>query len=189
MQFNNPASTKKLETKNMPTQSITNSINRSPWRRAFLFIPLVLVCAAAYGPAPALRAQQPSAFTLSSATRHGLPRLPGRVAPSRDAAQTLTSPLATPAWSSNFRAAYRTSPDIGITGHSAVYDQATNTMIVFGGFAIASIFGDTNAVVLYAPANGDGLYSTLIANGTAGSPVARDSHTAVYDSANNRMTG
>ena len=71
MQFNNPASTKKLETKNMATQSITNSINRSPWRRAFLFIPLVLVCAAAYGPAPALRAQQPSAFTLSSATRHG----------------------------------------------------------------------------------------------------------------------
>src|SRR6266446_6878918 len=134
-----------------------------------------------------LRAQDPSAFTLSSAARHGLPRLPGRVAPSRDAAQTLTSPLATPAWSSNFRAAYRTSPDIGITGHSAVYDQATNTMIVFGGFAIASIFGDTNAVVLYAPANGDGLYSTLIANGTAGSPAARDSHTAVYDSANNRM--
>ena len=71
-----------------------------------------------------------------------------------------------------------------------MYDQATNTMIVFGGFAVsASIFGDTNAVVLYAPANGDGLYSTLIANGTAGSPVARDSHTAVYDSANNRMTG
>src|SRR5437016_968867 len=102
-----------------------------------------------------LRAQEPSALTLSSAARHGLPRLPGRVALGSDAAQTLTSPLATPAWSSNFRAAYRTSPDIGVTGHSAVYDQATNTMIVFGGFAVsASIFGDTNAVVLYAPANG-----------------------------------
>src|SRR5438128_9339259 len=48
---------KKLETKNMTTQSITNSINRSPWRRAFLFIPLVLVCAAVYGPAPAVCAQ------------------------------------------------------------------------------------------------------------------------------------
>ena len=86
-----------------------------------------------------LRGQQPSAFPLSPATRHGLPRLPGRVAPGSDAAQTLTSPLVTPAWSSNFRAAYRTSPDIGFTGHSAVYDQATNTMIDFGGFAIASI--------------------------------------------------
>src|SRR2546421_3539949 len=157
----------------MTTQSITNSINRSSWRRASLFIPLLLVCAAAYGPAPA-----------AYAMRHGLLSLPGRVAPGGDAPQTLISPLATPTWSSNFRAAYRTSPDIGFTGHSAVYDQATNTMIVFGGFAIASIFGDTNAVVLYAPANGDGLYSTLIANGTAGSPAARDSHTAVYDSAN-----
>ena len=32
----------------MTTQSITGSINRSPWRRALLLIPLVLVCAAAY---------------------------------------------------------------------------------------------------------------------------------------------
>src|SRR5437899_11970846 len=32
----------------MTTQFITNSINRSLWRRAFLLIPLVLVCAAAY---------------------------------------------------------------------------------------------------------------------------------------------
>ena len=55
-----PSLNKKLETKNMTTQSITNSINRSPWRRAFLLIPLVLVCAAAYGPAPVAYAQ---AFT------------------------------------------------------------------------------------------------------------------------------
>jgi len=41
----------------MTTQSITDSINRSPWRRAFLLIPLVLVCAAAYGPAPVACAQ------------------------------------------------------------------------------------------------------------------------------------
>jgi len=41
----------------MTTQSITNWINRSPWRRAFLFISLVLVCAAAYGPAPVAYAQ------------------------------------------------------------------------------------------------------------------------------------
>jgi len=41
----------------MTTQSITNSINRSPWRRAFLLIPLVLVCVAAYGPTPVACAQ------------------------------------------------------------------------------------------------------------------------------------
>src|SRR5713101_9495189 len=41
----------------MTTQSIQNSINRSPWRRAFLLIPLVLVCAVAYGPAPVACAQ------------------------------------------------------------------------------------------------------------------------------------
>lgn len=140
---------------------------------------LLVVC----GSVP-LRAQQPSGFTLSPATRHGLPRLPGRVAPGSDAAQTLTSPLATPHWTSNFRATL----DTALVTPSAVYDQATNTMIVFGGLdAIGLAFGDTNAVLLYAPATGDGLWSTLIANGTAGSPAARDSHTAVYDSANNRM--
>src|SRR6266566_9066510 len=43
-----PSLNKKIRTKNMTTQSITNSVNRSPWRRAFLLIPLVLVCAAAF---------------------------------------------------------------------------------------------------------------------------------------------
>ena len=124
-----------------------------------------------------LRAQQPSAFTLSPATRHGLPSLPGRVAPGSDGA-----PVTTPHWTSNFRSTH----DTGLEGQSAVYNQPTNTMIVFGGLSIAG-FDDTNAVLLYAPATGDGLWSTLIPNGTAGSPAARDSHTAVYDSANNWM--
>src|SRR5713101_5325182 len=125
-----------------------------------------------------LRAQQPSAFTLSPATRHGLPSLPGRVAPGSDGA-----PVTTPHWTSNFRSTH----DTGLEGQSAVYNQPTNTMIVFGGLSIAG-FDDTNAVLLYAPATGDGLWSTLIPNGTAGSPVARDSHTAVYDPATNVMT-
>src|SRR6266566_7377426 len=43
-----PSLNKKIRTKNMTTQFITNSVNRSLWRRAFLLIPLVLVCAAAY---------------------------------------------------------------------------------------------------------------------------------------------
>src|SRR6266849_2466254 len=156
----------------MTTLSIKNSINRPPWWRAFLFIPLVLVCAAAYGPAPA-----------AYATPHILPRLPGPVAPGSDATQTLISPATTPAWTSNFRSTFHT----GLEALEAVYDQATKTMIVFGGLDAGLGGADTNAVLLYAPANGDGLWSTLIANGAPGSPAARDAHTAVYDSANNRM--
>src|SRR6266704_3414797 len=80
-----------------------------------------------------VRAQQPSAFTSSSATRHGQPRLPGPVAPGSAAAQTLITPVATPAWTSNFRSTFHT----GLEALEAVYDQATNTMIVFGGLDIA----------------------------------------------------
>lgn len=74
-------------------------------------------------------------------------------------------------------------------GHIAgqVYDPATNTMIVFGGFD-AGLAGElTNAVLLLANANGSGTWSTLIDNGAIGSPTARAGHTAVDDSANNRM--
>ena len=141
---------------------------------------LLVVCSSVQ-----LRAQQPSAFTSSSANAHILPRLPGSVAPGSDAAQSLISPVATPNWTSNFRGA-PFDAFVGVEGHSSVYDQATNTMIVFGGLSVLG-FDDTNAVFLYAPANGDGFWSTLIPNGAAGSPVARDSHTAVYDSANNRL--
>jgi galactose oxidase-like protein len=88
-----------------------------------------------------------------------------------------------PQWSSGFEA----SASTGLEGHTAVYDQASNTMIVFGGLASGLAFNDTNAVTLFAPATGAGLWSTLIANGTTGSPSARNSHSAVYDSANNRM--
>jgi galactose oxidase-like protein len=138
---------------------------------------LLVIC----GSVP-LRAQQPSAFTSSSARPRVLPRLPGPVVSDGDVAQALMSPVATPNWSSNFRFTH----DTGLEAQSAVYDQSTNTMIVFGGLSING-FADTNAVLLYAPASIDGVWSTLIANGTAGSPPARDSHTAVYDSVNNRM--
>jgi len=129
-----------------------------------------------------LSAQQPPSLTSSSDRPRVLPRLLGAVPPDSDAAQSLISPVATSNWTSNFRFTH----DTGLEAHSAVYDQATNTMIVFAGLSING-FADTNAVLLYTPATGDGLWSTLIANGTSGSPAARDSHTAVYDSANNRM--
>lgn len=93
-----------------------------------------------------------------------------------------TSP-GTPHWSSDFKFLTAT----GLEGHTAVYDQATNTMIVFAGLSAAVAFDNTNAVLLNNPATASGLWTTLIANGTAGSPPARDSHSAVYDSVNNRM--
>ena len=44
MQFNNPASTKEIKTKDMTTLTKTNSIHRSPPRRALLLIPLAFLC-------------------------------------------------------------------------------------------------------------------------------------------------
>src|SRR5450631_28877 len=125
-------------------------------------------------------------FTLGAMgyTPRGLAGFPGRVAQGSDAAE-FPSGSAKPQWSTNFRFTH----DTLLEAQSAVYDQATATMIVFGGLGAFSdlSFTDTNAVLLLAPANGNGNWTTLIANGTAGSPAARDSHSAVYDSANNRM--
>jgi len=109
-------------------------------------------------------------------------RLRNRAANGSGAAEALTAP-GTPHWSTD----YKFLDETGLEGHSAVYDQTTNTMIVFAGLSAALAFEDTNAVLLNTPVTGSGLWSTLIANGTAGSPPARDSHSAIYDSANNRM--
>src|SRR5438128_10505369 len=135
-----------------------------------LLITLLLAC---FGLSPA-----------AQATRHSLPRLPAPVATGSDAAaRTLINPVTTPQWTSSFN--YTT--DTALAAASAVYDPATNTMMVFGGLDWGMEGSDTNAVLLYAPANGNGNWTTLIANGALGSPPARDFHTAVYDSANNRM--
>src|SRR5215471_19075613 len=133
-------------------------------------ISVLLVC----GSIP-LAAQPPVSF----ARLRGL--LPGRAVADNAPAPGSTS--ATPNWSSGFKFI---DPSV-LEGHSAVYYQPTNTMIVFGGLSAALGFTDTNAVLLNAPATGSGLWSILIANGTAGAPPARDSHSAVYDSVNNRM--
>ena len=92
-------------------------------------------------------------------------------------------PPVTAQWSSTFNSTTHT----GLTAPAADYDPATNTMMVFGGYDWGLGGADTNAVLLYAPANGAGNWTTLIANGSAGAPAARDRHSAVYDSANNRM--
>ena len=109
-------------------------------------------------------------------------RAPGATIGEENGAEQVLS-TSKPAWTyfSQF------TPDTGLAEQSSVYDPGTNIMIVFGGFDAGLGEVDTNAVLLRANANGSGNWSTLIANGTAGSPPARDAHTAVYDAANNRM--
>ena len=76
-------------------------------------------------------------------------------------------------------------PDERFAG-AAVYDSPTNSMIVFGGFGSAGVVND---VLSLSKANGNGAsaWTTVIPNSAAGSPAARDFHTAVYDSSNSRM--
>ncbi len=69
---------------------------------------------------------------------------------------------------------------------SAVYDSTTNTLIVFGGDADGTEFGD---IWLLSNANGTGgtpAWSELTPSNHG--PSARSGHTAIYDSVNNRMT-
>src|SRR5215471_12216034 len=127
-----------------------------------------------------LYAQTPD-LGMSLVPARGLPRLSGRAVTDNSSAPNSIN--ATPHWSSGFHG----NSETGLEAQSAVYDQLTNTMIVFGGLASGLAFNDSNAVLLNAPATGSGVWTTLIANGTAGSPLARDSHTAVYDSASDRM--
>ena len=62
-------------------------------------------------------------------------------------------------------------------------------MIVFAGVDWGMEGQNTNAVLLqaYAKLGGTGSWTTLIANGVAGSPAARGGQSAVYDAANNQM--
>jgi len=71
---------------------------------------------------------------------------------------------------------------------TSVYDPATNSMIVFGGYVDG--LTTQNDVLALSHANGLGgtpAWSTIIANGAAGSPAARYYQTAVYDEASSRM--
>jgi hypothetical protein len=72
-------------------------------------------------------------------------------------------------------------------GTKAVYDSATNRMVVFGGNSNAC-GTPSNAVWVLSNANGLGgtpVWTQLAPVGAA--PAARSTHSAVYDSANNRM--
>jgi len=70
-------------------------------------------------------------------------------------------------------------------GHSAVYDAASNRMIVFGGRGSSGVLGDA---WILSNANGLGgtpAWTPLSTSGTP--PASREGHSAVYDAASNRM--
>lgn len=117
----------------------------------------------------------------ATSTLHTMRRFPGHMAESEVLEET--SPASTkPQWSSGFE--WTASV---LSSSSAVYNPSTNVMIVFAGEDWGNGVTLSNAVLLQTPANGHGKWSTLIANGTAGSPPPRWGHTAVYDPASNRM--
>ncbi len=71
-------------------------------------------------------------------------------------------------------------------GHTAVYDLATNRMVVFGGSDGAG--GDLADLWILSNANGIGGVSAWEPLSPAGGgPTARSAHSAVYDPATNRM--
>lgn len=74
-----------------------------------------------------------------------------------------------------------------VQGHTAVYDPGANIMIVFGGSG--TVDSDTNETWVLSNANGTGGRATwrqLSPTGTF--PASRETHSAVYDAASNRMT-
>jgi hypothetical protein len=134
----------------------------------FLLLPLT----------PATLAQEISPAVFSE---HTMRRVTDQAADRRDQAED-SQRTAGPQWSSGFE-----FTAAALTYSTAVYSPATNVMVVFAGTDWGMGGADSNAVLLQAPANGNGKWGTLIANGTAGSPPPRWGQTAAYDSANNRM--
>lgn len=105
------------------------------------------------------------------------------------ASSQLSPATTTPAWSF---LRYLGSIGVGLQrfGHSAVFDPNSDRMIVFAGDEGDPLTDSKNDVWVLANANGLGgtpQWTHVFENGAAGSPPAREYHTAVYDAANNRM--
>jgi hypothetical protein len=94
----------------------------------------------------------------------------------------------TPAWTQLSTAG---GPPLGQYSATATYDSTNNRMIVFGGAAtIGTACSFSNAVWILTNANGLGgvsVWTNLIPEGAAGSPVGRGFHTAVYNALSNHM--
>ena len=72
-------------------------------------------------------------------------------------------------------------------GHSAVYDAASNRMVMFGGYNDTTYYND---VWVLSNANGLGGtpgWTNTVAQGAAGSPLGRVQPAAVYDASGKRM--
>jgi hypothetical protein len=92
----------------------------------------------------------------------------------------------TPTWT---QLAPTGTPPSGNQNATAVYDSTNKVMIVFGGHPTNVQDGDTNVVSTLSNANGAGgtpAWTQLSPLGT--SPAVRDSQSAIYDQAHNRMT-
>ena len=72
-------------------------------------------------------------------------------------------------------------------GHSAVYDQTNNIMIIFGGCIDPACLLQVNDTWVLSNANGKGtpVWTQLFPSGTL--PGPRGFHEAIYDAVNNRM--
>jgi len=86
----------------------------------------------------------------------------------------------TPAWTQLAPSGVGPTPR---NSHSAVYDEITNRMIVFGGFAAIA----SNEVWVLVNANGLGTPTWTQLTPTGGPPLGRGGHSAVYDPVTNSM--
>ncbi|MBI3964107.1 MAG: carboxypeptidase regulatory-like domain-containing protein [Chloroflexi bacterium] len=68
------------------------------------------------------------------------------------------------------------------TYHAATWDEQSNRLLVFGGFADG--VGRSNDLWEWTDARG---WRLINENGSGGAPTKRDSHTAVWDTRNNRL--
>ncbi len=69
----------------------------------------------------------------------------------------------------------------------AVFDLATNQMIIFGGLDERGSLNDVEALTNANGLGGAADWVSLIANAVPGSPPSRSSHSAVYDETNSRL--
>ena len=91
--------------------------------------------------------------------------------------------VGTPAWS---QLSPTGTPPPGRFIHTAVYDPATNRMLVFGGYGNGGVFFNDTWVLSNADGTG-GTPNWTQLSPTGTPPSARYGHTAVFNAANNRM--
>jgi hypothetical protein len=100
--------------------------------------------------------------------------------------QNATGVEAQPSWSVRVAQGAPGSPS-GRFHHAAVYDDAADRMVVFGGWDSGQRKNDTWVLENASGKAGTAKWTNLIAHGAPGSPSPRYRHSAVYHAASNRM--